>query len=98
LGKTKMQISFKSLLIYTINETHKQYIILDTILNYIFYFGPPGKHLLKNPEHLLRGGRPRHVVGFGDLSTDDFEEAQNERYSQILYLADYIVYGFSVLL
>ena len=35
-------IAFK---FYTVNEAHKQYSLLDTIFNYIFYFGPPGKHL-----------------------------------------------------
>ena len=38
------QISFK-IKLYTINEAHKQYSLLDTIVNYIFDFGPPGKHL-----------------------------------------------------
>ena len=36
----------------------------------------------------------RHVVGFGDLSIDAFLEVQNKRYSEILYLIDYIAYGF----
>ena len=35
----------------------------------------------------------QHVVGFKDLSIDVFLEVQNERYSQILYLIDYIAYG-----
>ena len=39
---------------YTINEAHKQYSILDTLFNYIFYFGPPRKHLCKSQENLLR--------------------------------------------
>ena len=30
---------------YYINEAHKQYSLLDTIFSYIFYLGPPGKHL-----------------------------------------------------
>ena len=32
-------------------------------------------------------------VGFGDLSIDVFLEDQNTRYSKILYLIDYTVYG-----
>ena len=39
------------------------------------------------------GVASRHVVGFGDLSIDDFLEVQNKRYSQIWYLIDYIAYG-----
>ena len=35
----------------TINEAHKQYHLLDTIFNYIFYLGPPGKHLYLSPEN-----------------------------------------------
>ena len=30
---------------YTRNEAHKQYSLVDTILNSIFYVGPPGTHL-----------------------------------------------------
>ena len=30
---------------YTIIEAHKQYSLLDTIFNHIFYLGPPGKYL-----------------------------------------------------
>jgi hypothetical protein len=32
-------------------------------------------------------------VGSGDISTDVFLEFQDERYSQMLYLIDYIAYG-----
>ena len=35
----------------------------------------------------------RHVVGFGDLNIDIFLEVQDKRYSQILYLIDYVVPG-----
>ena len=35
----------------------------------------------------------RHVVGFGDLSIDVFLEVQDTKYSQILYLIDYVVLG-----
>ena len=37
--------SFAQSIFHTINETHKQYSLLDAIFNSIFYFGPPGKHL-----------------------------------------------------
>ena len=30
---------------FTRNETQEQYSLLDTIFDYIFYFGPPGKYL-----------------------------------------------------
>ena len=39
------------------------------------------------------GEAGRHVIGFGDLSIDVFLKVQNQRYSKILYLIDYIVYG-----
>ena len=42
---------------YTINEAHKQYSLLDTMLNYILYFGPPGKHLSSSPQNPLHVGR-----------------------------------------
>ena len=38
------QISLK-MYIYIINEARKQYSLLDTIFNYIFYLGPPEKYL-----------------------------------------------------
>jgi hypothetical protein len=43
--------------------------------------------------YISAGFASRHVMGFEDLSIDDFLEVQNERYSQILYLIDYIAYG-----
>ena len=33
----------------------------------------------------------RHILGFGDLNIDTFLEVQNKRYSQILYLIDYVI-------
>ena len=65
----------KKYICYTINEAHKQYKLLDTIFNYTFYLGPPGKHLQKNKENLL------HVVTFGDLNIDIFLEVQDKKYS-----------------
>ena len=42
---------------YTINEAHKQSSLLDKLFNYIFYFGPPGKHLYLSPQNPLHVGR-----------------------------------------
>ena len=42
---------------YTRNEAHKQYSLLDTIFNYMFYLGPPGKYLCLSPQNLLLVGR-----------------------------------------
>ena len=74
---------------------HKQYGLLDTIFSYIFQFGPPGKYLYLSPKNRLsmgRRSRPR-IVDFLYLFIDMFLEVQDEKYSQILYLIDYIVYG-----
>ena len=48
---------------------------------------------VKKTYYMSAGFADRHVVGLGDLSIDVFLEVQNERYSQTLYLIDYIVYG-----
>ena len=40
---------------------------------------------------MLAGFAGRHVVDFGDLNIDIFLEVQDKRYSQILYLIDYVV-------
>ena len=40
------------------------------------------------------GEAGRDVVGFLDLFIDVFLEVQNKRSSSILYLIDYVVYGF----
>ena len=42
---------------------------------------------------MTAGFAGRHVVGFEVLSMDVFLELQNKRYSQILYLIDYVVPG-----
>ena len=80
---------------YTINEAHKQYSVLDIIFNYIFDFGPPGKHpqQVRKTYYMSVGFAGRHAVGAGDLSIHVFLEVQNKRYSQISYLVDYIAYG-----
>jgi hypothetical protein len=59
------------------NEAPKQYSLLGTIFNYIFYFGPPGKITKK----IRKSTAGQHLVGLGDLSIDVFQEVQNERYS-----------------
>ena len=35
---------------YTMNGTHEQNAVLDTIANYIVYFGPPGKYIHLSPQ------------------------------------------------
>ena len=42
------------------------------------------------------GEAGRHVVGFLDFFIDVFLEVQNKRYSEILYLIDYIAYGLNL--
>ena len=48
---------------------------------------------VKKTYYMSAGFAGRHVVGFEDLSIDVFLEVQNKRYSQILYLIDYVVPG-----
>ena len=48
---------------------------------------------IKKTYYMLAGEAGQHVVGFEDLSIDIFLEVQNEKYSQIVYLTDYIAYG-----
>ena len=78
-------------MLYTINEAHKQYSLLDTIFNCICYLGPPGKYLYVSPQNSLHVGS-RHVVGCLDCFINIFLEVQ-EKYSSILYLIGYIAYG-----
>ena len=52
-------------LIHTRNRSHKQYSLSDTIFNYMFYFGPPGKHLSKSAENLLHVSRLRRPTCSG---------------------------------
>ena len=40
-----------------INRPSGRYVLLDTIFNCIFYFGPPGKHLYLSPQNQLHVGR-----------------------------------------
>ena len=49
---------------FTRNEAQEQHSLLDTIFDYIFDFGPPGKYLYLSPRTLLHvGQRSQHVVG-----------------------------------
>ena len=53
---------------YTRNHSHKQSSLLDTIFNYIFYFGAPGKYLHLSPKTRPTDSRfsrlfYRHVPG-----------------------------------
>ena len=57
---------------YIRNHSHKQSSLLDTISNYIFYFGAPGTYLYLSP--------PR-IIDFLDFSIDTFLELQNITYS-----------------
>ena len=64
---------------FTRNEGQEQHSLLDTIFNYILYFGPPGKHLKKTRKRTTC--RPAvlptyTIVGLGDLNIDVFLEAQ----------------------
>ena len=79
---------------YTTNETHKQYSLLDTIFSYIFHFGPPGKHLYLSHPNLLHVGRQSRPTcrRFPWLFYRCFG-GPKLKYSQILYLIDYIAYG-----
>ena len=43
---------------------------------------------------MLAGGAGQHVVGFLDLFIDVFLEVQNKKDIQILYLIDYVAFGF----
>ena len=48
---------------------------------------------VKKTYYMLAGFAGQHVVSFEDLNIDIFLEVQNKRYSQILYLIDYVVPG-----
>jgi len=72
-------ISKMNILLHT--HVHpKQYILVDTIFNYRFHFGLPGKHLYLSPQHApfcRRRSRCQKGV-FPDFSKDMFLEVQNE--------------------
>ena len=74
-------ISLKTYSLFA-NEAHKQYSLLDTIFNYIFCLGPPGKHLYLSsqvPLHVLQRSRPTYSR-FACLFIDVFVEVQDQRY------------------
>ena len=50
-------------------EAQEQYSLIDTICNYIFDFGPPGKYLQNSREYRLSIGRLRRPTdsGFWEL-------------------------------
>ena len=81
--------------IYIRIEAQELSSIIDTICNYIFHFGPPGKYLWTSRENRLSaaGFAGRRIVDFWDLRIDIFLEVQNQKYPQILYLMHYIAYG-----
>ena len=77
--------------LYIMNEAHKQYSLLDTILNYIFIL-----HLQENiytqvpKKHYMSAGEAGwHVAGAFDISMDVFLEVQDQKYSSMLYDIDY---------
>ena len=75
---------------HIINETQKQYSLLDTKFNYIMYFEPPWKRLYLSPQthYMWAGEAGRHVVCFLCFCIE----------SGILYLAPvnkYVVQGIS---
>ena len=47
---------------FTRNEAQEQHSLLDTIFDYIFYFGPPGKYLYLSPQNLLHVGQQRVLL------------------------------------
>ena len=49
---------------------------------------------VKKTYYMLAGFAGQHVVSVEDLNIDMFLEVQNQKYSQILYLIDYVVPGF----
>ena len=77
--------------LHIINESHRQYSVVGTIFNYTV--------ILNIQEHICKKIKTIYcmsagdVVGIGDLSIDVFLEVQSKRYSQILYLIDYVVPG-----
>ena len=49
---------------------------------------------VKKTYYIMAGFAGQHVVSVEDLNIDIFLEVQNKKYSQILYLIDYVVPGF----
>ena len=66
---------------YTINEAHKQYSLLDTIFNYIFYSGPPGigfglllQEVCQQGLRLLGDPLPNRVLEAAGFFADDLQQ------------------------
>ena len=54
--------------IFIISSAHKQYLLLGTVYEYLFNFGPPGSYLHKHQENHLPVGRlrcPTHSGSWG---------------------------------
>ena len=68
---------------YITKETHKQYSLLDTVFDYILYFGPPRKHPYSRSPHPSHVGQRnfRYVIAFLDIFTNVPLEAQHKRYN-----------------
>ena len=60
----------------SINGHPKQYILVDTIFNYIFHFGLPGTCLYLSPQNTPFGRRK--TVCLPDLFKDIFLEVKNK--------------------
>ena len=70
--------------IYTMNETHKQYNLLDTILTILSFMLDLQENIYKQVKktyYMSAGSAGRHVVGVEDLSIGVFLEVRNKRYS-----------------
>ena len=48
---------------------------------------------VKKSYYMSAGFAGRHVVDFGDLNIDILLQVQDKKYSQMLYLIDYVVPG-----
>ena len=70
---------WEKILIYVEIEAREQYSLIDTIFNYIFDFGPPGKYLYLSPKNSVgRLSRPRDHP-FLYFSIDISLEVQNQK-------------------
>ena len=69
--------------------------LLDTMFDYMFIWDLQENiyKQVKKTYYMLAGEAGQYVVSFEDLNIDIFLEVQNKRYSQILYLMDYVVPG-----
>ena len=72
------------------NEARKPCSLLHAMFDYIFYIVAQERIYTGVPKSHFAGG---HVVGFLNFVISVFLEVQDQRYSQILYLIDYIAYS-----